>query len=188
MNRFKNYNLFREIDNSKKIIINPLQIINLNNNKKKIIAINEISFFRQSKQTASIKVKINNKVVINKLTSDGILVSTPAGSTAYNYSAGGSVLALNSGKLTLTPINQFRPRKWTGRSISNKSLLEIINLNPNKRPLALVADNVEIRNIKKVKIINNNKIKIHLLYSKNKTLEQRILLEKKRKKINRWNV
>ena len=79
------------------------------------MAINEISLFRQSKQTASVQVKVNKKIIVKKLVGDGILVSTPAGSTAYNYSANGKILSLKSGKLAVTPISPFRPRRWSGK-------------------------------------------------------------------------
>jgi NAD+ kinase len=179
MNEYKNYNLIKSFKTAKKIILNPLQVINCNKKKKSILAINEISFFRQSRQTVSLKIKLNKKILIKKLIGDGVLISTPAGSTAYNYSAGGPVLSLKSGKLALTPISLFRPRRWKYTTFNNKSEFEIINLNSKKRPVALVADNVEIRNIQSAKIISNNNIKISLLHNAGKTLEQRIIKEKK---------
>ena len=180
MNSYKTSNLENNILKAKKTIINPLQIVNYNNKKKSIIAINEISFFRQSKQTVSIKIKLNQKVLIHKLIGDGVLISTPAGSTAYNFSAGGPVLSLNSGKLALTPISLFRPRRWPSRVVENTSKFEIINLDYKKRPIALVADNIEIRNIKSARIISNNKIKINLLHFGKKNLEERINKEQKK--------
>ena len=107
-----------------------------------------------------------------------MLISTPAGSTAYNSSANGPILSLNSGKLAITPISPFRPRKWKSKIISNKSVINIENLNPKKRPIAAVADNIEIRNIKKLSVKINNKIKLILLYDRNHSLEERINLEK----------
>ena len=99
------------------------------------------------------------KNIIKKLISDGILVSTPAGSTAYNMSVHGPILSLNSKKLSISPISPFRPRRWKGKIISDQSTIQIKNLNPLKRPVSAVADNVEIRNVKKVIIKTNNKIK-----------------------------
>ena len=144
--------------------------------KKKIIAINEISLFRQSKQTASIKIELKKKTVIKKLTGDGVLISTPAGSTAYNSSVYGPILSLNSGKLAITPISPFRPRKWKGKVVSNNSTIKITNLDPKKRPIAAVADNIETRNIKSLSVKVNKKIKLTLLYDSKHSLEKRIML------------
>ena len=148
--------------------------------KKRLIAINEASLFRQSKQTSSLKLKIGKSIVLKKLIGDGILVATPAGSTAYNLSVNGQILSLNSGKIAITPISPFRPRRWKGKIISNNLLVEIENLDVNKRPVALVADNVEIRKIKKIKVQVNKNIKIVLLYNSNRSLVKRIKIEQSR--------
>ena len=183
MNRFDDKDLFKKIKKSKKITINPIIIkaVNISNKVLRLIAINEISLFRQSKQTASIEVKVNSKVISKKLISDGILVSTPAGSTAYNYSANGPILSLNSGKFAVTAISPFRPRRWSGKIISNESVVKIKNLNPEKRPLALVADNIEKRNIKNINVKNFKKIKIFLLYDKSTNLNSKIKKEQRKK-------
>jgi NAD+ kinase len=172
-------NLPKVVSKAKKIDINPLQVVKLNKKKQNIIAINEISFFRQSRQTTSLKIKVNNKILQKKLIGDGVLISTPAGSTAYNYSAGGPILSLNSDKLTLTPISLFRPRNWLPKILKSNSVFEIENLNPSKRPVALVADNVEIRNVQYAKIIYNKKIKITLLNNSSSTLSKKIKIDKK---------
>merc|ERR1711966_530014 len=109
------------------------------------------------------------------------LVSTPAGSTAYNLSVHGPILSLNSGKLAVTPISPFRPRRWKGKTISNKLKILIKNLDIQKRPVAAVADNIEVRNIKSLLIKINKSIKINLLYDNNRTLFKRILIEQIRK-------
>ena len=111
---------------------------------KSLIAINEVSLFRQSKQTASISIKNKNKVIIKKLIGDGVIISTPAGSTAYNLSVNGPILSLNSGKLAITPISPFRPRRWTGKIVNFKDVIKIFNLDYKKRPVAAVADNIEM--------------------------------------------
>ena len=118
---------------------------------------------------------------MKKLVSDGVLVSTPAGSTAYNLSVHGPILSLNSKKLSVAPISAFRPRRWSGKIVSDKSKIVITNLNYLKRPISAVADNIEVRNVKKVIITVQNKIKFNLLYDKNKSL-QRIKLEQLIKK------
>jgi NAD+ kinase len=182
MNNFIYKNLEKKVANAKLSIINPLQIINYNNNKKKnIIAINDISLFRQTKQTVSLKINVENKTIIKKLIGDGVIISTPAGSTAYNLSVGGPILSLNSGKLTVTPISPFRPRRWKGKIISNKSKVKIINLDSKKRPIALVADNIEVRDIKTLTLKSDNNISLSLLHDKNKTLEKRIKIEQNKK-------
>ena len=119
-------------------------------------------------------------IILKKLIGDGILVATPAGSTAYNLSVNGQILSLNSGKLAITPISPFRPRRWKGKIISNNLKVEIENLDVNKRPVALVADNVEIRKIKKIKVQVNKNIKIVLLYNSNRSLVKRIKIEQSR--------
>ena len=147
-----------------------------------MIAVNEISLLRQSKQTANLQIKVNQKNLIKELVSDGVLVSTPAGSTAYNLSVNGPILSLDSKKIALTPISPFRPRRWKGKLISERSKINIINLQSKKRPISAVADNHEIRNIKKIEVKVNKKIKINLLFDKGSSLIKKI--KEEQKKIN----
>ena len=179
MNKYSSKDLIKKIYNSKKISINPLHIMAITNKnyKKKLMAVNEISVFRQSKQTASLKLNVGNNIIIKKLISDGVLVSTPAGSTAYNLSVHGPILSLNSGKIAVTPISPFRPRRWKGKIISNKKPVKIYNLDPIKRPVAAVADNIEIRNIRSLIVKVDKKTKISLLYDKNRSLMKKIKIE-----------
>ena len=185
MNRYVSKNLFHKIKKAKKTSIHTLNMTaTQNNNKKKsLMAINEVSLFRQSRQTASLKLKVGNKIIIKKLIGDGVLISSPAGSTAYNLSVHGPILSLNSKKLAITPISPFRPRRWKGKIISDKSIININNLDPRKRPVAAVADNIEIRNIKSLNIKVNKRLKIHLLYDKDRSLVKRIKIEQIRKNI-----
>ena len=113
-----------------------------------------------------------------------MLVSTPAGSTAYNLSVHGPILNLNSKKISIAPISAFRPRRWAGKIVSDKSKIIISNLNPLKRPVSAVADNVEVRNAIKIIIKVQNKIKFNLLYDKNKSLQKKIKIEQTRKEIS----
>ena len=124
-----------------------------------------------------------SKQVIKKLVSDGVLVSTPAGSTAYNLSVHGPILSLNSKRISIAPISAFRPRRWAGKIVSDKSKVVITNLNPKKRPISAVADNVEVRNAKKITIKVQTKIKFNLLYDRNSSLQKKIKLEQLRKEI-----
>ena len=110
-----------------------------------------------------------------------MLVSTPAGSTAYNLSVHGPILSLNSKKLSIAPISPFRPRRWRGKVVSDKSKIIIDNLNPSKRPISAVADNLEVRNAKKITIKKIRSIKFNLLYDQNKSLQKKIKLEQLRK-------
>ena len=183
MNKFISKNLISSIKNAKKSVINPLTLVAVTkkNIKKKAVAINEVSLFRQSRQTASIKLSVGKKTIIKKLIGDGVLVSTPAGSTAYNLSVHGPILLLNSGKLAITPISPFRPRRWKGKIISNKLNVKITNLDIVKRPVAAVADNIEIRNIKSLLIKTNKRIKINLLHNTKNSLVKKIKVEQIRK-------
>ena len=183
MNKFSPKNTVINLSKAKMISISPLEmkVITKTGVKKESIAINEVSILRQSRQAASLNVKSGKKTIIKKLISDGILVSTPAGSTAYNMSVYGPILSLNSNKLSVSPISAFRPRRWKGKIISDKSIIQIKNLNPIKRPISAVADNIEIRNAKIIKIKTNKKLKFNLLYDNNSSLQKKIKLEQIRK-------
>jgi NAD+ kinase len=183
MNKFSNKNIIMNLAVSNSVKIYPLQmtVTNKSNLIRKSIAINEVSILRQSKQASSITITANKKNIIKKLISDGVLVSTPAGSTAYNLSAHGPILDLDSRKLAVTPISPFRPRRWRGTIVSDKSKILIKNLDINKRPISAVADNFEVRNAKIVKIQANKKISFELLYDKNNSLHKKIKIEQTRK-------
>ena len=161
-----------------------MSVKNKLNKIKKSIAINEVSILRQSRQTASLKISNGSKTIIKKLVSDGVLISTPAGSTAYNMSVYGPILNLDSRKLSIRPISAFRPRRWKGIVVSEKSKITINNLNINKRPISAVADNFEVRNAKIIVIKTNKKIKFNLLFDKNKSLQKKIKIEQLRNETN----
>jgi len=183
MNKFSSDNIIRNLTKANMISISPLEMIvkNKNNLIKKSLAINEVSILRQSRQAASLSIRYGSKQIIKKLVSDGVLVSTPAGSTAYNLSVHGPILSLNSKKLSIAPISPFRPRRWKGKIVSDKLKILISNLNPSKRPISAVADNLEVRNAKSITIRTNNKIKFNLLYDKNRSLQKKIKIEQLRK-------
>ena len=186
MNKFSGNKTINNLSKTRMISISPLEmkVITKNGISKKYLAINEVSILRQSRQAASLQVVSGKKYIIKNLISDGILVSTPAGSTAYNMSVHGPILSLNSKKLSISPISAFRPRRWKGKIVSDKSIIQIKNLNPFKRPVSAVADNVEIRNAKKVIIKTNNKIKFNLLYDSNRSLQKKIQIEQLRREVN----
>ena len=182
MNKFSAKQLIKNISKSKLIKISPLEMVATSNNKyKKCLAINEVSILRQSRQAANLSIKNSSKNLIKKLVSDGVLISTPAGSTAYNLSVNGPILNLNSKKISIAPISAFRPRRWAGKIISDNSKIIVRNLDPKKRPVSAVADNVEIRNAKKIIIKVKKNIKFNLLYDKNASLQKKIKLEQLRK-------
>ena len=183
MNKFSSKNIIKNLSNANMISISPLEMIvkNKNNQTKKSLAINEVSVLRQSRQAASLSIKHGSKQTIKNLVADGVLVSTPAGSTAYNLSVHGPILSLNSKKLSIAPISPFRPRRWKGKIVNDKLKIIITNLNPSKRPISAVADNLEVRNAKSISIQTNYKMKFNLLYDKNRSLQKKIKIEQLRK-------
>ena len=183
MNKFSTKTTIKNLSRANMITISPLEMMvkNNKNQNRKYLAINEVSILRQSRQAASLSINYGSKPVIKKLVSDGVLVSTPAGSTAYNLSVHGPILSLNSNKLSISPISPFRPRRWKGKIVSDKSKITIKNLNPKKRPISAVADNIEVRNAKNIIIKTNKKIKFNLLYDKNRSLQKKIKIEQLRR-------
>ena len=179
MNKFSSKTIIRNLSSANLTTISPLEMTvkNIKNQIRKYLAINEVSILRQSRQAAYLSIYYGSKQIIKKLVSDGVLVSTPAGSTAYNLSVHGPILSLNSKKLSISPISAFRPRRWKGKIVSDKSKIVIKNLNPRKRPISAVADNIEIRNAKNIIVKTNKKIKFNLLYDKNKSLQKKIKIE-----------
>ncbi|MDA9710352.1 NAD kinase [Candidatus Pelagibacter sp.] len=185
MNKFSQKNIIKNLLKANMVSISPLEMIvkNKNNQIKKSIAINEVSILRQSRQAASLSIKQGSSTIIKKLVSDGVLVSTPAGSTAYNLSVHGPILSLHSKKLSISPISAFRPRRWKGKIINDRSKITIANLNSIKRPISAVADNQEVRNAKKIIIKKHKNIKFNLLYDRNRSLDQKLKIEQLKKEI-----
>ena len=183
MNKFSSKNIISNLHKARMITISPLEMVvkNSKNQIKKHIAINEVSILRQSRQAASLSIKHGSKQLIKELVADGVLVSTPAGSTAYNLSVHGPILNLNSKKLSISPISPFRPRRWKGKIVRDQSKIIIKNLNPKKRPISAVADNIEVRNAKNIIVKINRKIGFNLLYDRNKSLQKKIKIEQLRK-------
>jgi NAD+ kinase len=179
MNKFSSKNIIKNLSKANMVSISPLEMIvkNKSNQTRKSLAINEVSILRQSRQAASLSIKQGSRQIIKKLVSDGVLVSTPAGSTAYNLSVHGPILSLHSKKLSISPISAFRPRRWKGKIVNDKSKIVITNLDPSKRPISAVADNLEVRNAKSITVKTNNKIKFNLLYDKNRSLQKKIKIE-----------
>ena len=186
MNKFSLKHTIKNLKKAKMITIFPLEmkVINKQGLVKKSIAINEVSILRQSRQAASLSIQNGSKTIIKRLISDGVLLSTPAGSTAYNLSVHGPILSLNSKKISISPISAFRPRRWKGKIVSDRSTVVIKNLNPKKRPISAVADNYEVRNAKKITIKTNKRINFNLLYDNNRSLQKKIKIEQLRREVN----
>ena len=183
MNKFSSKDLIKNLSKANMISIAPLVMIvkNKDNKIKRSLAINEVSVLRQSRQAAFLSIKLGSKQIIKKLVSDGVLVSTPAGSTAYNLSVHGPILSLHSRKLSIAPISPFRPRRWKAKIVSDRLKITIKNLNPTKRPISAVADNLEVRNAKSIIVKTSSKIKFNLLYDKSTSLQKKIKIEQLRK-------
>ena len=179
MNSKSNKNLEELISNSKSTDLKPLTMIAKDENDKVYdsIAYNEVSLMRQSHQASKFQIKINEIIRMNELICDGVLVSTSAGSTAYNLSAHGSILPLDSKLLALTPISAFRPRRWRGALLSEQNIIKINVLNYKDRKVSVTADNIEFRNIKEVTIQSSKDKKCKILFDNNHSIEDKILNE-----------
>ena len=179
MNSQSDENLDTIINNSQKTILNPLQM-KASDKKNKIfnsIAYNEVSIMRQTHQAAKINIKINGIERMNGLICDGVLVSTAAGSTAYNLSAHGSIIPLDSNLLALTPISAFRPRRWRGALLSEKTKINLEVTSSDSRPASITADHNEFRDITKAEIHSSNKNSCVILFDNKQSMEERILKE-----------
>ena len=178
MNDYNDDNLLERIDSATLTKVYPLQMtVKTEREEISAKAINEVSLLRQTYQAAKIKIKIDNKIRLEELICDGILLATPAGSTAYNLSAHGPILPINSNLLALTPISAFRPRRWKGALLPHDSIVEIEILEKTKRPVSAVADNLEIRDIESVKVTEDRKTELFMLFDPETNLEEKILEE-----------
>ena len=172
-------NLENIINSSQEISLNPLEM-KAHDSKNKLftsIAYNEVSLMRQTHQAAKINIEINKIERLNELICDGVLVSTPAGSTAYNLSAHGSIIPLDSNLLALTPISTFRPRRWRGALLQKENKINFNIIDSLNRPVSVTADNTEFRNIKNVEVYSSKKNSCKLLFDNNHSIEERILKE-----------
>ena len=172
-------NLPARIDEAEKAVIHPLSMKATDENGEKhyALAINEVSLFRQTRQSARIRLSVNGKVRMDSLTCDGVLLATPAGSTAYNLSAHGPILPISADMLALTPISAFRPRRWKGALLPHDAVVKFEALEPEMRPLSAVADNQEVRNAIAVEARENRDISMTLLFDRGQSLDERILRE-----------
>jgi len=171
--------LLHHLSRAEKTSIRPLRATgeDINGETFSALAINEVSLLRETRQTAKIRIAVDGRVRLPELAADGIMVATPAGSTAYNASAHGPILPLGSRTLALTPISAFRPRRWHGALLSHDSKVRFEIIDPETRPVAAVADNQEFRDIVHVDIEEASDVSLHMLFDEGRALGERILIE-----------
>jgi NAD+ kinase len=179
MNEFGTRSLPDRLEAAKLTVINPLlmRATDVHDNVHIHHAINEVSLFRQTHQAARLRILVDERERMAELVADGVLVATPAGSTAYNLSAQGPILPINAALLALTPISAFRPRRWRGALLPNTAFVVIEVLEGDKRPVAAVADHDEARDVRRVEILTDRTISIRMLFDPGHSLEERILSE-----------
>ena len=179
MNTYRETGLVQRVRKAREVSLTPLRMRaqTTRGQVSEVIAINEVSLLRSSRQTARISVAVDGRTRLPDLYCDGALVATPAGSTAYNLSAHGPILPLAAGLLALTPINAFRPRRWRGALLPRSASVEFTVLEAHKRPVAAAADSVEIPHVAKVTVTEANDIGLTLLFDPEHDLEERILKE-----------
>jgi NAD+ kinase len=167
------------IKTAERAVIHPLSMSAVDDagDVHEALAINEVSLFRQTRQSAKVRILVNGKVRMESLICDGVLLATPAGSTAYNLSAHGPILPINADLLALTPISAFRPRRWKGALLPHDALVRFEALEPDMRPVSAVADNQEVRNAVAVEAREKRDISMTLMFDKGQSLEERILRE-----------
>lgn len=172
-------NLLQNIESSVETKLYPLEmnVKTIDGEIHSAIAFNEISLLRSTAQTAKLKISINGEIRLNEMNGDGIMVATPAGSTAYNAAAHGPIVPLNANILLLTPINPFRPRRLNSILLPRQSIVSLIVLEPEKRPISAFADSHEIKNVSIVQVYERSDIRMSILFNKNSSLNERILKE-----------
>jgi NAD+ kinase len=179
MNVYDEKGLIQRLERSVEENLNPLKMeaITIDGSVKTALAINEVSLLRAGPQAAKLSISVDGKTRMSELISDGVLLSTPAGSTAYNYSATGPILPIGSDVLALTALNAFRPRRWRGALIPKKSMVEVMVLEPEKRPIMADADSRSVKNVTRVNISSADDIQHQILFDPGHGLEERLISE-----------
>jgi NAD+ kinase len=179
MNEFAEDGLPERLAAAHRSVVHPLlmEAWDTENRPHVARAINEVSMLRQIHQAAKLRIGIDGKVWLDELISDGVLVATPVGSTAYNLSVGGPILPLNAPLLALTPISAFRPRRWRGALVPDRARIEVEVIEPVLRPTSAVADHTEFRSVKRVNVCMDRNIDLVMLHDPNHSLDERILRE-----------
>lgn len=171
--------LLDKIQNAEAATIHPLTMVatTVDGRTETASAINEVSLFRQTRQSARLRIHVNGKERMESLICDGVLLATPAGSTAYNLSAHGPILPINAQMLALTPISAFRPRRWRGALLPHDAVVTIETIKPDHRPVSAVADNFEVRDVTSVTAHEDRTIALTILFDRGQSLDERILRE-----------
>ncbi len=179
MNNWKQDDLMDRINNARPFKVKPLKmdVETISGATFSLPAINEVSLLRETRQTAKLEIEVNDRIMLEELVCDGVLVATPAGSTAYNLSANGPILPLGSNLLALTPISPFRPRRWKGAILPDKMPISIKVLNAEKRPVSAVGDQQEVRDVSKVTITIDRNQTLTMLFDPEHALDDRIAME-----------
>ena len=179
MNEYREDGLLERLSEAEVSRVHPLSMVayDVNGKASKALAINEVSLFRERYQAAKLRISIDGKVRMEELICDGVLVATPAGSTAYNLSAHGPILPINAPLLALTPISPFRPRRWRGALLPNRAHISITALEHEKRPVSAVADATEMRHVVRVDIEQARTIDLFMMFDPGHSLDERILAE-----------
>ena len=179
MNEWNPKRLDERIARAKEFNVSPLRMEaeTIDGDRVELPAINEVSLLRETRQTAKLEVSLNDRVVMPELVCDGVLVSTPAGSTAYNLSAQGPILPLGSGLLALTPISPFRPRRWRGAILPESARVSLRVLDAVKRPVSAVADQREVRDVRTINIAIDRASNLTLMFDPEHALDDRITME-----------
>jgi NAD+ kinase len=179
MNEFSTHDLRTRLAAARESLIHPL-LMRATDNKGDVHvhhAINEVYLYRQTYQAARLRILIDEQERMPELIADGVLVATPAGSTAYNLSVQGPILPINAALLALTPISAFRPRRWRGALLPNTAYVTVEVLEGEKRPVAAVADHDEVRDVRRVEVLSDKTISMRMLFDPGHSLEERILRE-----------
>jgi NAD+ kinase len=179
MNEYSELGLVDRIAAAEDAVIHPLRMTatDVHGKTHEALAINEVSLLRQTRQVAKLKISIDGKLRLAELACDGALVSTPAGSTAYNLSAHGPIIPLEAKVLALTPISAFRPRRWRGALLAHTARVTFEILEAEKRPVSAVADNFEVRDVMEVHVAEDRTVRLVMLFDEGRSLEERVLAE-----------
>ncbi|MBQ1541306.1 NAD kinase [Caulobacter sp. CCUG 60055] len=179
MNEYSEDELLERINAASRAVIHPLVMVAIDEKRRqhRALAINEVSLLRQTRQTAKLRISIDGKVRMSELVCDGALVSTPAGSTAYNLSAHGPIIPIDARVLALTPISAFRPRRWRGALLGHTARVTFEVLEADKRPVSAVADNFEVRHVVEVHVAEDREVSLCMMFDAGRSLEERMLAE-----------
>jgi len=179
MNRYEEINLLERLARTTEVLLHPLRmtVVTADGQKHEALAVNEVSMLRQTRQAAKLRIFIDGKERMAELSCDGALVSTPAGSSAYNLSVHGPVLPLGANVLALTPISAFRPRRWRGAILPHTATVRFEILEPEKRPVSAVADRDEVRDVLEVTVREDRSLSLRMLFDPEHNLEERIVAE-----------